>query len=229
MLLLTSKIIPPPLKKETISDWGQRPVWLDSSVINSWQWWHLYVVINRWHCNTPCDVILPSETGEGLPVSCNPAHRWDRETAAAYFLLAARRDCLWKINQRFAAPPCFVFADTHHINKLKLLDALSIFWLVFFLAGMPEKDGQFFIIAPFDQAHTIFSDTKGRDCAPPNTAVHFQDKYSCSQSVYRHIKAPAFSFYLFHTSTLSQTTQILHISESHFKHLASVDCCALCH
>lgn len=101
------------------------------------------------------------------------------QTRPAYFLLAARRDCLWKINQRFAAPLCFVLADTQHINKLKLLDALSVFWLVFFPAGTPEKDGQFFIIAPFDQAHTIFSDTKGCDCAPPNTAVHFQDKYSC--------------------------------------------------
>lgn len=111
---------------------------------------------------------------------------------------------------------------------------MSVFWLVL----LEKKTVSFFIIAPFDRAHTIFPNTEGCDCAQPNIAVHFQDKYSCflhisggngeatqsisrsSQSVYSHIKAPAFSFCLFHTSTLSQTAQILLISESHFKHLA---------
>ncbi len=120
-----------------------------------------------------------SPPGEGLLVSRNPAHRWDPQMPAAYFLLPAHRDCLWKINQCFAAALCFLLADTHHINKLKLLDATSVFWLVFFPRRKPEKDGQCFIIAPFEQVHTIFSDTKGCDCALTNIVAHFQDKYLC--------------------------------------------------
>lgn len=97
----------------------------------------------------------------------------------AYFLLLAHRDCLWKINQRFVVLLCFIVTVTYHINKVKLLDARSLFWLVSFPEGAPEKDGHFLIKAPFDRDHTIFSNTKGCNCAPPNTAVHFQDKYSC--------------------------------------------------
>lgn len=126
-----------------------------------------------------CDaVILPPETGRGvcrvkvLPPSCNPAHRWDRRTPAAYFLLAARHDCLWKINQRSSAPLCYIVADTHHINKLKLPDAMSVFWLVF--AG---KRWSVFHNRSIWPNSPLLSDTKG--CAPPNIAVHFQDKYSC--------------------------------------------------
>lgn len=78
----------------------------------------------------------PSETGQTLtswrfignvviPLSDEPPR-----IRPAYFLLAARGDCLWKINQRFDAALCFILAVTHHINKPKLLDAPPVFWHV---------------------------------------------------------------------------------------------------
>lgn len=161
----------------------------------------------------------------------------------AYFLLLAHRDCLWKINQRFVVLLCFIVTVTYHINKVKLLDARSLFWLVSFPEGVPEKDGHFLIKAPFDWDHTIFSNTKGCNCAPPNTAVHFQDKYSFSSyfwgngeatqsisccSVHRQaLKLQPFLFYFIQTSTLFRIAQILHTSESCFRHLVCENPCAI--
>lgn len=138
------------------------------------------------------------------PVSGNRTHRWARQTPRAYFLLTARRDCLWKINQCFVAPLCFLLADTHHINKLKLLDARPFFWHAFFPAGTPKKNGQFFIMSTFDRTHSIFSDTKGwlysaKHLRLSPRQILMSSSYfwgngeatlsisRCSQSVYRHI------------------------------------------
>lgn len=121
-------------KKEVVWTVGEEPLGSDDNlVINSEQRLNLNVTISHltpdlWRCDFTCRNRWRSLSG--LLLSCNPPHRWDRQTPPAYFLLAARPDCLWKINQRSTAPLRSLLADTHHINKLKLLDAVSVFWLV---------------------------------------------------------------------------------------------------
>lgn len=135
---------------------------------SSWPWWP----VTLWFYLQKQVELSDRWRSAAVTYSCR---RWGRQTPPAYFLLAARRDCLWKINQCFVAPLCFLLADTHHINKLKLLDALSVPWLVF-PAGTPEKDGSVFHNRSIWPSSHHFPRYKGLWLC---SAVYFQDKYSC--------------------------------------------------
>lgn len=118
-------------------------------------------------CSTSAALTAEVEVGQ-VKVPGNPAHRWGPETQWDYFLLAAHHDCLWKINQCFGAPLRFILAVTHHINKLKLLDAPP------HLQAVPARQTLTSIKAPFDQSRSVFTVTQ-----KAMIVLRLRDRFSC--------------------------------------------------